>query len=155
GRPVAAPRLDAVEALGVAARVVVDFQALVAADLEPVRDRAHRDAVLDDPLALEVLVRQFETMVPELELPGPEFLDLLPREDPVFRAIAAGHLFEENLARLGQVGVALRRVSHDQLVTARAMLEEVVDALLLHEPAGEGEVALAVLHAVVSGVERA
>src|SRR5262249_20126453 len=33
------------------------------------------------------------------------------------------------------------------------VLEEVVDALLLHEPAGEGEVGLAVLHTEVAGME--
>ena len=52
----------------------------------------------------------------------------------------------------GHVGVALRRVGDDHLVAAVGVREEVVDPLLLHEPAGEVEVGLAVLDAVVAGL---
>ena len=57
--------------------------------------------------------------------------------------------------RPGHVGMALRRVGHDHLVAARRVLEEVIDAFLFHEPAGEGEVRLAVLHAVIARLEGA
>src|SRR5262249_30689760 len=41
----------------------------------------------------------------------------------------------------------------DQLVPVLGVLEEVEDALFFHEPGGEGEVALAVLHAIVARVK--
>ena len=50
------------------------------------------------------------------------------------------------------IGVAHGRVGDDHLVAAVGMGEEVIDPLFLHEPAGEVEVGLAVLDAVVAGL---
>ena len=54
------------------------------------------------------------------------------------------------VACAGYVGMAHGRVGDDHLVAAVGVGEEVVDPLFLHEPAGEVEVGLAVLHAVVA-----
>ena len=49
----------------------------------------------------------------------------------------------------------LRRVGDDHLVGVGRVLEEVVDAFLFHQPGGEVEIGLAVLHAVIARLERA
>ena len=48
------------------------------------------------------------------------------------------------------VGVAHGRIGDDHLVAVVGVREEVIDAFFLHEPAGEVEVGLAVLNAVVT-----
>ena len=54
-----------------------------------------------------------------------------------------------------KVGMALRGIRQDHLVRPVRVLEEVVNPLLLHQPRGEGEVAFAVLHAIVARLESA
>src|SRR5262245_37059877 len=49
--------------------------------------------------------------------------------------------------------MALRRVGEHQIVRPLLVSEVIVDSLLLHQPACEGEVALAILHAVIALVE--
>ena len=151
GGAVAAGRVDAVEPLGVAAGVVVKFQPVVAADPQLVRDRADRHAVEDDRLGFEVLVGQLEAVVPERDLAGAQLLRLLPVGDPVGPALADLGVVEVDLTLNRLFGVAVGRVGQDHRVAVGVVAEEVVNALFFHQPAGEVQVGLAVLHAVVAG----
>ena len=73
-------------------------------------------------------------------LPGRERAAVGPVRDPV---VPAG--------RGGDGGVLRRHVRDHERVGGLVVLEEVVDALLLHQPVDEVPVALAVLHAVLAG----
>ena len=68
----------------------------------------------------------------------------------VFLAQSALDHFVNGGRRAWHIGVAHGRVGDDHLVAAVGMGEEVIDPLFLHEPAGEVEVGLAVLDAVVA-----
>src|SRR5687767_5736994 len=58
----AARRVDAVEALSVLARVVVNFQLIGAGDLQLVRNLSSRRAVLDGLVGFQVFVRQLKAV---------------------------------------------------------------------------------------------
>ena len=148
--PIAPARSDAVEPLGVAAGEVVELERVVAGDLELVGDRAGLNAVERRLDGLEVLPRQLEALVPERELARADLLALLPGRDAILLAEPPVDLLVDDRGRAGHVGVALGRVGDDHLVAAVGVGEEVVDPLFLHEPAGEVEVGLAVLDAVVA-----
>ena len=112
--------------------------------------------VLDGLVGLQVLVGQLEAVVPQRDLAGAQLLAPSPsRRCGPRRGCRRRRPRRRSSCLLGQVGVALRRVGHDHRVAAGGVLEEVEDALFFHEPAGEVEVGLAVLHAVVARVERA
>ena len=68
----------------------------------------------------------------------------------VFLAQSPFDHFVNGGRRAWHIGVAHGRVGDDHLVAAVGMGEEVIDPLFLHEPAGEVEVGLAVLDAVVA-----
>ncbi len=151
GGLVAAARSHAIESLGVAARVVVDFEVLIAGDLQLVGDRADLDRVEGRLDGLQVLAGQLEAIIPEAILPGPEDLGLLPAVDAILGPRASLHRLVDQRGRTRDVGLALGRVGDHHLVSAIAVREEIKDPLFLHEPAGEGEIRLAVLNAVVAG----
>src|SRR3954454_8186639 len=94
-------------------------------------------------------------MVPECVLAGADLLGGLPARDPVLIPEAAADPIEVDPGRARDLRMALGRIGQDHLMAAGAVLEEVVDPLFLHEPAGEVEVRLAVLDAIVAGGERA
>ena len=148
--PVAAPRADPVKALGVAAGEVVKLQLAVPRDLESVADGSHLHRGEHGFDGLEVLARQLEALVPERVLARPDLLPLLPGMNTVFFAQSPFDHFVNGGRRAWHIGVAHGRVGDDHLVAAVGMGEEVIDPLFLHEPAGEVEVGLAVLDAVVT-----
>ena len=99
---------------------------------------------------LEVLPRQLEALVPERVLAGSDFLALLPAIDAILLSEPSFDHLVDDRRRARHVGVAHGRVGDDHLVAAVGVGEEVVDPFFLHEPAGEVEVGLAVLNAVVA-----
>ena len=151
GGSVAAAGRYAVEPLGVAARVVVDLELVVAADLQLVGDGPHLDRVEGRLDGLQVLAGQLEAIIPEAILPGPEHLGLLPSVDAILGPGPPLDRLVDQRGRARHVGIALGRVGDHHLVRAVAVREEVKDPLFLHEPAGEVEIGLAVLDAVVAG----
>src|SRR5579875_212335 len=69
-RTIAPSFIDAVEALGVAAGPVINLPLVIAAHLQLVRGTADRPAVLDGLVGLQMLMRQFEAVVPKRVLAG-------------------------------------------------------------------------------------
>src|SRR5262245_11063378 len=153
GRLLAAPLVDAVEPAGVESGVVVQLQLGHVGDGQLVRYRSGLDAAVNRLVGLEVLVRQLEGVVEQRDLAGPKLLCLVPTHHALLRPVAARHFLVDELLRDRHVRVASRGVGQDHLVSAGRMLEEVEDALLLHDPAGEREVALAILNAIVPLLE--
>ena len=137
GGPVAAAGRHAVEPLGVAARVVVDLELVVAADLQLVGDGPHLDRVQGRLDGLQVLAGQLEAVIPEAILPGTEDLRLLPAVDAILGPGAPLDRLVDQRGRARHVGMALGRVGDHHLVRAIAVREEIKDPLFLHEPAGE------------------
>ncbi len=152
-RLLAARPVDPVEALGVFPGPVVDLPGFGALDLELVRLAPGLDRVEDRDLRLEMLVGQLEAVVPEEGLRRAGVLVPLPSPDPVLVAHPARELLVGDLVLSLEVGKRRRVVRHDHRVLPVLVLEEVEDPLLLHEPRGEGEVALAVLDAEVALLE--
>src|SRR5262249_54441542 len=93
--------------------------------------------------------RELKAMVPKSVLAGAEFLAFLPGRDPQVFAATPGYLVVNDTALSLYGGMLGRNVGHDHLVTPVAVLEEIVDPLFLHQPAGEIEVGLAVLNAII------
>ena len=139
----------------VAAGIIVNLQFVIVTHFELVRDLAHLDGIQDRLRRLQVFVGQFKAVVPERVLAGAQFLHFFPIVDTHFLARAALGLVVDDLGLLGHVRMALRGVGHHHLVTIRRVLEEVIDAFFLHEPAGEVEIGFAVLHAEIARMERA
>jgi hypothetical protein len=108
---------------------------------------------LDERLGLEMLMRQLEAVVPERHLSRTQLLRLLPGRDAVLLPRSFTDDFEDQAALAGEIRVAPGGVRDDHLVAPGAVLEEVVDPLLLHQAAREGEVGLAVLGAIVTGLK--
>ncbi len=150
----AAALVHAIEALRVSAGVIPDFQLAVVAHLQLVRDLADLHAGHDVLGRIQVLVGQFETMVPEGILPRAQFLNFFPFLDGETALAGAGLVILDRM-RIGQVGMAGRRVSQDQRVLILVVLKIIIDSLFFHEPAGEVEIRFAILNAVVAGLESA
>ncbi len=151
GGPVAAAGRHPVEPLGVAARVVVDLELIVTADIELVGDGPHLDRGEGRFDGLQVLPGQLEAIIPEAILTGTEDLGLLPMVDAILSPGTPLDRLVDQRGRARHVGIALGRVGDHHLVRSVAVREEIKDPLFLHEPAGELEIGLAVLDAVVSG----
>lgn len=153
-RTLAAGRVDAVKTLRVLAGVVVLFQIRIHRQLEGVHHLAHLDRVLNRPSGFKVPVRQLEGVVPQRELAGAQLLDFLPLVDAILGTLATNDWFEQQVVGNRQIRMALRCIGQNQLVSLLGVPEEVVDAFLFHQSAGEIEVAFVVLHAVVAQLER-
>ena len=100
-------------------------------------------------VALHLGLRLGEVEVAERRLAlGPGHDGLGPAPDPVIHP----GLLRRSVLHIVVAAVGMRSaiVAQHHDVAAVAMVEEVVDALLLHQPRDEGEVALAVLHAIVA-----
>ena len=100
----AAGLVDAVEAAGVSAGIIVEFQLVVAGDLELVGHGAHRHGFQDRLVGLQVLAGQFEGVVPGDELAGADLLALAPVEDAVFLDSACATLSQTTVGRNGKSG---------------------------------------------------
>jgi hypothetical protein len=94
-------------------------------------------------------------MVEQGVLARADLLLLFPVEDPVVVPEAGVDVFVSDPRLARDVHVTVRRVGHDHLVGAIGVLEVIVDALFLHQPARKVEIALPILHAVVALVEDA
>src|SRR5207244_10313904 len=77
----AAAAVNAVEALGVFAGIIIELQLAVAPYLKLVRDLAGLNALLNRLLGFQVLVRQFEIVIPERAFSRAQLLELLPVVD--------------------------------------------------------------------------
>ncbi len=119
--------------------------------------------VVDPVVGIRVLVRmhvpllQLRTRLAEIEVVGhePARVDLL-RHDPALHVLFVGErrrvrrdvrnrrIFRQRLMRP-------RRIGQHQLELPQLVLEEIVDPLVLHQPADEIEIGLLVLHAVIPG----
>ena len=141
---------DAVEAFGVAAGVVVEFEGVVAADLEFVGDIADLERLGDQVLGLEILVRQFEGVVPEGCLAGAEGLCLFPGVDDLGFVDAAGVGVVVERGGVGEGDVGLGGIAKDDGMAVLGVAEVVEDSFLFHEAGEEIKVAFAVLDAVVA-----
>ena len=144
----------AIEALRVPPGIIPDFQLTIVAHLQLVRDLADLHAGHDVLGRIQVLVGQFETMVPEGILPRAQFLNFFPFLDGETALAGAGLVILDRM-RIGQVGMAGRRVSQDQRVLILVVLEIIIDSLFFHEPAGEVEIRFAILDAIITGLEGA
>src|SRR5437016_2236053 len=154
---ITATLIDAVKSLGVMARIVINLELAVIANLELVIDVAYLHGFKNIGLPFKVLVRQLEAVIPKRILSGAKLLDLLPSENAVFIAIAAKDLFINDLllAVIVELGMTVRRVGHHHLMALGSVFEKIKDTLFFHQPTGEVEIRLAVLNAIITRMERA
>ena len=123
--------IDAVEAFGVAAGIVVKLPGRVV-DGEFVSDRSGLHGRQNLLRGLTVLVRHLEVKVPEPGRAGAEILRLFPGEDSVFVVTAAAGGFVSDVGLKSDSGEGLRIVAQHQGMAAGGVLEEIEDAFLLH-----------------------
>ena len=101
---------------------------------------------------LEIVVLQLDLAGPQPTLRRPlrQMLDAPPL-GPVRRheRVGAGRSGEGRLCRRGHRIMRVACIRQDQLVIPLAVLEVVVDAVLLHQAQDEVEIGLAILHAIV------
>src|SRR2546428_794310 len=152
GEDLLPPCAPAVAALGVLTGEVVNPELIVPADLQLVGDLPRGHAVGDQSGRLEVFSGKLEAVIPQRVLARPQLLTLLPQENASRLASAAFQILENEL--LVHRKVRMPTVLDDHLVTVRGVLEEVVDTLLFHESAGEVEVGLPILDAIVARLVR-
>ena len=143
----------AVVALGVGARVVVDFE-FVVGDGELVLGGAYGDVGKNCILGFEVFVGHLEAVVPEGDFTAAEGLHLFPILY-FFDIFAAAVYFRIlDFVEMGGIGMGGGSVGENEFVAIFGGFEEVEDAFFLHEAGYEGEVGFAVLDAVVAFFER-
>ena len=152
--PVAPSRRDAVERLRVAARKPVELPLVRVGEPQLVRDGPDLERVLEEEDLLEVVRRDLEAPVAERHLAARQRLLLLPDRDPVLVPDSALERVVVEGAGAGKV-VVRTAVGDDERVVSVLVPEEPADPLLLHQPAGEGEVVLAVLEAHLPRLVRA
>ena len=141
--------VHAVETLGVPSGIIIDLQPVIIPNLEFVVGLSGLDRFRNYFFRFQMLVRQFEAMIPEGELAGPKLLALFPYCHPVLFADTAGHLFVYQ-RRGSNVGMRLRKVRNNRLVAISGVRKEIIDTLLFHQPRREIEIAFAVLHTVLT-----
>ena len=75
---------------------------------------------------VEVLVREFEVVIPDRELPRADFLRLLPAQHrEIVGAVSVARLAEEHFLRLGDIVVPLRRVrQHERVPVGRVLASD-------------------------------
>src|SRR6185312_12809764 len=98
----------------------------------------------------QILAGQLKMVVPQGIFAGTQLLMLIPAVDAFFGTNAAFALIEHEASLVRQVGAARRVIGQNHLVAVLAVFKVIINALVLHEPAGEGEVRFAVLHAVIA-----
>ena len=145
---------DPVEPLGVIPREFVDLEIAIVRHRQTVVDGPNLDGLGRALDRLQILAGQLETVVPKGVFSRSDLLSLLPSGDAGLAPRAARDGLERDRGRSRDVGMARRSIRHDHRVPARRVLKVIIDPLLLHEPAGELKVGLAVLHAVLSRLER-
>ena len=153
GGLLASAAVDPVKALGIGPRIIIDLEALVAANLQFVRHLARSHTVQNRFLGFKVLVRELERVVPERILARSQFLGLLPTGDSRLLPQPTRYFLVDKPGLHRQAGVALRRIGHDHFVAVRRVLEKVVDPFFFHQAAGEIKIGFTILNAVVSRVK--
>ena len=148
--PVAAAGGNAVEPLGVAAGKVVELERVITGDLELVADSTGLHRVERRLDRLQVLPGQLEALIPESVLAGSDLLALRPATDAILLSEPSFDHLVDGRRRARHVRVAHGGVGDDHLVAAIGVGEVVVNPFFLHDPAGEVEVGLTVLNAVVA-----
>lgn len=152
GRPGVPARVDPVETLGVAAGVVVDLEPAARGRAQRVRHAARRHRLLQQGRRFEAVARKLEVVIAQRHLPGDDVLRLFPRIDAFAGSLQLAVGVEADRV---ERRVSRQPVDEHELVAVGALLEEVVDPLLLQQPREEVEVGLIVLDDVRARLEAA
>src|ERR1039457_5538226 len=144
---------DGIEARGVAARVFVDFELVVAGDVQLMADAAGADGFDDGLGGIQVLFGELEVMAPGGEFAGADFLLLAPVGDAILLENDVRAVLPGGGGKIGHGGMGQRAVGEHELVAAGGMLEEIKDAFFLHEAADKREIGFVVLDAILAGLQ--